>query len=82
MVEGIDQSRVKPKCIVLRAELARIATRLLMLVDSVDKVAANEDALKNAAVEFQTILENVRPTYKTELNRTELHTHVDHVVKH
>ena len=42
------------------AEMARIATRLLMLVDALDKVVENQNAMDAAGQEFKTLLETVR----------------------
>jgi len=43
------------------AEIARVATRLLVLVDALDKTVANEDAMAAAGLEFQNLLEQVPP---------------------
>jgi len=42
-----------------RDEIARVATRLLVLVDALDKTVANEDAMAAAGLEFQNLLEQV-----------------------
>ena len=39
--------------------MARIATRLLMLVDALDKVVENENAMDVASQDFQKLLDSV-----------------------
>ena len=43
----------------LDAEMARIATRLLMLCDALDKVVQDQTAMEAAGQEFKNLLETV-----------------------
>ena len=52
-----------PICPAFVAEIARVATRLLVLVDAQDKTVANEEAMAAAGQEFKNLLEQVQSTY-------------------
>ncbi len=46
-------------CPVIDAEMARIATRLLMLCDALDKVVQDQVAMDAAGQEFKNLLDSV-----------------------
>lgn len=63
------------------AEMARIATRLLMLVDALDKVVENENAMEAAGQEFKQLLETVRTTFEPLPRPAKQELHTFQVVK-
>jgi hypothetical protein len=48
-------------CVLGSAEFARVATRLLVLVDALDKTVANDEAMAAAGLEFKNLLEQAPP---------------------